>query len=162
MQSCHWYVNTLVFVPRLTKHIRFWEYVTYWYLYHCCINNSKFSLPLIVFFHLFKTGELKSGLQMLAKYMQPFCNHRLLLSSWPREESTVWHQCLARLACHFSGELPSCQSRGTWWKFTCGWKCRSWSRGGWGFDSGSWYAIKDNGRWDWVGRVLATVCWKDV
>ena len=59
--SCHWYVNTLIAVLWLTKYTRFWEYVTCSYLLHCPAN-SKSSLPLYLFLHLFRTGELESGL----------------------------------------------------------------------------------------------------
>ena len=38
---------------------RFWEYVRCWYLLHST-TNSNFSPPLIMFFHLFRTGESES------------------------------------------------------------------------------------------------------
>ena len=59
-QSCHWYVSTLIFMLWLTKHTRFWEYITCWYLLHCT-TNLNFSLPFMLLFHLFKTGESESG-----------------------------------------------------------------------------------------------------
>ena len=55
-QSCHRYVNTSILMAYLTKCTRFWEYVTCWYLLHCPAN-SKFSLPFILFYRLFKIGE---------------------------------------------------------------------------------------------------------
>ena len=46
-------------MPYLTKYARFWEYVACRYLLHCT-TNSKFSLPLMPFLHLFRTGESAS------------------------------------------------------------------------------------------------------
>ena len=148
MRSYHSYVHTS-FSWLIWPNTRSCEYVTCWYLLHCYTTNSIFSLPLIPFFHPFKTGESESGLQTSTKYTQPFHNHHLPLSPRPAEERTHRYQYLARLAYHFPRELPSCQPEGTWrgygrvWGFACRSKC--WNvrdSEGWDCDS---YVIRDDG-----------------
>ena len=136
----------------------------------CCTALPTLTLayPLCRSYACSKQVSWNQRLQMSTKHMQPFSNHHLPHSSRPpKEECTPQCQYLTRFAYHLHWELPSCQSKdarcshGRVWGSTCGWQCWIWASGGWDCNSGSWYANKDNGGWEWAGQgpTPATECW---